>query len=237
MTRVVGIIPARLASSRFPGKVLENIAGAAMIERVWSAAAGSGFDELWFCTPDDALVSFANARGWPTRKTRAYNRALDQVAEAATAIVGSENDIVVNVQSDEPLVTAGELRAFVVDADRETGVRIVLMARPIDDAERHDPNAVKLVVANNRMLYSTRAPIGTGLRIAGMFALTPAALREFTAMPESPLERLEACDVNRLLDAGVPVGVHVCQRAVPSVDVPADIARVETYLKEQHVNN
>ena len=212
-----------------------------MLEWVWNAAAapGSGLEHLVLATPDEELLRFGRDRGWPTVKTSdRYKRCMDCVAEAAEALVSKDEPgdetIVINVQSDEPCLTTEEIWQFI----QAQSNWITVMARPISDAERSDPNVVKMLVGPGPwMTGSTRKPVPVNLRIAGVFALTYGQLAWFAGLPESSREAAEQCDINRVIDDDDQPFVHVCPVAAPSVDVPADIARVETYLKVQHVNN
>ena len=114
MSRVIGIIPAHLNSTRFPRKVLAMIAGKTMLEWVWEAAKDVGFDDLVLATPDAELGLFGQARGWEVQQTsHSHKRCMDCVAEAASAMAVSAGDLIVNVQSDEPLVSADEIRALI----------------------------------------------------------------------------------------------------------------------------
>lgn len=232
MTFVYAVVPAHMASTRFPGKVLAPIAGVTMLERVWRAAERCRFGSLILGTPDLSLAQLWADAGRAVRITSvAHKRCTDCVAQAALEELPDQEDIIVNIQSDEPLVEPDEIRRL-VERLESTGADMAILARPIAPEERTDPNAVKVVrSATGRFLYSTRAPIATDLRMAGIFAWRPEALDRYAMLPESPLETLEACDSNRLLDHdGFDVMVEVAPRAVPSVDVPADIARVEKFL-------
>ena len=232
MSAVVGIIPARMASSRFPGKPLATINGKTMLEHVWAAANEyTGWaGPIRVATCDAEIADFAIRHEWPCGRTGSHHvRALDRVAELAERYDLDGNDIVVCVQGDEPLVQGKEI-AQLIDGMGTAGA-LAIMARPLAAGEHADPNAVKLVTdRGNRMLYSTRAAIPATHRIGGIFAFRWRVLRHFTGMQESPLERAERCDVNRLVDNGIFPTVVKVARAVPSVDVPEDIARVMACL-------
>ena len=247
--RVVGIIPARMASSRFPGKPLHPILGMSMIEHVYRRAAMfDRWDGLFLATCDAPIETHGREKGWKVISTSdTHTRALDRVAEAALrcGMDLQEQDIVVCVQGDEPMLRPDMVEAAIVPLldDPET-VCTVLAMHIVDEDLYRNPDTVKIVhdlVGN--VLYTSRAPIpytlpgefGEALearRIYGIFGFRAGFLQEYTKLPESPLELKETCDSNRIVDHGFR------QRIAPypvvpsfSVDSPADVHRVEETMK------
>src|SRR5258706_2424706 len=185
MTKIVGMIPARMKASRFPGKPLFPILGRPMVEHVWHRAAlFDRWDELAICTCDAEIMEYAKAKNFPVIMTAdTHIRALDRVAEAATKCttkLGS-NDVVVCVQGDEPMLRPNMIAA-VCDPffEDETVQGTILAVHILDEEVFVNPDTVKLVHDTNRdVLYTSRAPIPYGkkfspelnaLRIGGIFA-------------------------------------------------------------------
>ena len=248
MPRIIGVVPARMASSRFPGKPLARICGRPMVEHVWlRAKLYPRWDALFLATCDEQIRAYGAAHGWPTLMTKdTHIRALDRVAEAAE-ICGlgvADDDIVVCVQADEPMLDPGQIAA-VIDpfADDRTVEGTVLAMHIVDEAQFRNPDIVKLVHdRKGDVLYTSRSPIPYcksfspalgARRIGGIFAFRWRHLKRFTALPESPLEIAEACDSNRLIDNGLRQRVApVPYRPYFSVDSPSDLALVEGAIRD-----
>jgi len=245
---VVGIVPARMAASRFPGKPLHPILGRPMLEHcVLRARLYPGWDGLFVATCDEEIRAFADAKGFPTIMTAdTHTRALDRVAEAARSCgIGlADDDVVVCVQADEPLlgpdVIEAVVRPFACDAD----VDGTMLAVPIvDEALYRNPDIVKLVHdRNGDVLYTSRSPIPHAKaftrdlgakRVGGIFGFRWRMLQWFTNEPESPLEQKEACDSNRICDNGRRQRIaEIPYRPYFSVDSPEDVALVEAALRD-----
>lgn len=246
--KVIGIIPARMAASRFPGKPLVSIAGMTMLEHVYRRAAlYSGWHKLAVATCDREIHDFSKARKFEVIDTGTHHvRALDRVAEAVEKIGEdlSEEDIVVCVQGDEPLLDPAMIEAVVNPIKASRDVHATLLGVHVIEEEIWlNPDSVKLISNDSgEILYTTRTPIPyakdgfsaelMARRIGGIFAFRPNALREFTSHPETRLEILESCDSNRLLDLSFRQFLAPFP-AVPmySVDSPADVALVEKALE------
>jgi 3-deoxy-manno-octulosonate cytidylyltransferase (CMP-KDO synthetase) len=243
MTKIIGMIPARMKASRFPGKPLFPIHGRPMVEHVWHRAAMfKKWDHLAICTCDREIMEFAASKGIPAVMTSdTHVRALDRVAEAATncGIAVARNDIVVCVQGDEPMMRPDMIDAvcdpFFADPTVEG---TVLGVHVVDEALFLNPDTVKLVHdIHGDVLYTSRAPIPYcktltpqvgARRIAGILAFRWHYLQSFTAMTPTPLEILEACDSNRICGAGLKQRVAFYPSiACFSVDSPIDRETVE----------
>lgn len=244
--KTIGIVPARMGSSRFPGKPLHPIAGKAMVEHVYARAKLSyDWDVLCIATCDEEIRSFAEERGFPVVMTSdSHTRALDRVAEAYGIVTNNEddNDVVVCVQGDEPLLAVDTITAVIDPFNADEAVEGTMLAVPItDEALFRNPDIVKIIHdLRGNVLYTSRQPIphcekfspGLGaLRVGGIFGFRWHFLKWFTRLPESPLERVESCDSNRICDNGRFQRIApIAARPYFSVDSPGDVALVEAAI-------
>lgn len=249
MFRVV--IPARYDSTRLPGKPLRLIAGRTLLEHVYRAAVASGADEVRIATDDERVVAACAGFGVRADMTsRQHASGTDRIAELAARLGWPEADIVVNVQSDEPLLPATLVRqvAELLDSHRDAG--IATLATPIETlAEFLDPNVVKVAVGRLGLaLYFSRAPIpwsregalqglasqshfAGALRHVGLYAYRVGVLKRITAMAPSALEQSEKLEQLRALDNGITIAVGLArERPGPGVDTEEDLAMVARLL-------
>lgn len=236
--RIAGIIPARLLSTRMPRKVLRPIAGRPMIEWVWRAAAGSGLmDPVVVATDSDEVASVCRKRNIPVVMTSAdCPSGSDRVREASSQI---DADIYVNIQGDEPTLTADFFPPLLAPFER-ADVDVTTLSVPCPAAEFNNPNAVKVVTAlDGRALYFSRATIpldrdGTGFtgykKHLGIYAYRKAALEKFASLPPGDLERLERLEQLRLLENGMTLYVADAPRDTIGVDTEEDLLRAEAML-------
>jgi len=247
MTKIIGVIPVRMASSRFPGKPLFNIAGMPMLEHVWyRSKMYKSWDKLFLATCDVEIKEFADSKNIPCIMTSdKHERALDRVAEAIenSDFEINEDDIVLNVQGDEPMMRPDMITATVKPMIDNADVNGVVLSIPIiDEAQFNDPNTLKIIHnIKGDILYTSRAPIPyckewsldiEAKRIYGIFGFRWDFLRKFTKMPESPLELVESCDSNRLYDNGFTQRVALYPYVDSfAVDVPEDAKKVEAHIK------
>lgn len=243
----IGVIPARMAASRFPGKPLYPILGRPMIEHVYLRAKMYGdWDRLVLATCDREIEQFASAKGIPVIMTGSHHtRALDRVAEAVGLldIDIDDDDIVVNVQGDEPMLRPDMIDAVMAPLINDESIPATVLAMHIVDKSLWlNPDTVKLVDNEaGEVLYTSRAPIPyckgeftaahMARRIYGIFAFRSRYLKAFTEHKETRLEQLEACDSNRILD--MPFRQHIAPYpyvASFSVDSPSDIGFVEEHM-------
>ena len=246
--KIFGFVPARMASSRFPGKPLHNIAGKPLLEHCFlRARMYDRWDGLYICTCDEEIRAWAEDKGYPVLMTAdTHTRALDRVAEA-TELCGQpvdDDDIVVCVQGDEPLLGPDMIEAVFKPFDDDATVEGTLLAVPIPDEETfQNPDMVKLVHdRNGDVMFTSRAPIpyaksflpaAGAKRVGGIFGFRWHFLKWFTNQPESPLEIAEACDSNRIYDNGRRQRIAPAPaRPYLSVDSPEDVARVEAVIEE-----
>jgi 3-deoxy-manno-octulosonate cytidylyltransferase (CMP-KDO synthetase) len=237
--RVAGVIPARLSSTRLSRKVLREIAGRPMVEWVWRAAMASGLmDPLLVATDAEEVVAVCSERGIPAVMTSTdCASGSDRVREVARQI---DADIYVNIQGDEPTLTADFFPPLLALFERpEMQVATLAVRCPAHEIE--DPNAVKVVTAlDGRALYFSRARIpfdrdGAGFagyrKHLGIYAYRKAALERFAALPPSRIEQVERLEQLRLLDNGIDIYVAEAPRDTIGVDTEADLVRAEAMLK------
>ena len=241
------LIPARLASSRLPDKPLADIAGTPMVVRVAQAAARSGAARVVVAGDAPAIVAACQAHGVQAVLTRSdHPSGSDRLAEACGLLGLDGDDLVVNVQGDEPLIAPAMVDACASLLRQRPDCVMATVAHAIDDlAEFTNPNVVKVVLdAAGRALYFSRAPIAwwrdgfaqgihqlpataLPLRHVGLYAYRAGFLRRFPTLTVAPLETLESLEQLRVLWHGERIAVHVsAERPGPGVDTPEDLARV-----------
>jgi 3-deoxy-manno-octulosonate cytidylyltransferase (CMP-KDO synthetase) len=247
---ILGIIPARLASTRLPNKPLYPILGRPLIEWVWQRVAQlRALEHAVVATDSWEVAEVCRAFGAPVEMTSAdHASGTDRVAEVARREEYRGFDVIANLQGDEPLLEERQLDEA-LRLVRDEGWDVGTCATPlVSDEARKDPSVVKVARAvNGRALYFSRAqiPYKRGdkptsaelgqepfLRHIGIYAYTRDALAAWVALPPSPLERLEQLEQLRPLEAGLRIGVAVVGTAAPGVDTPADVVRLEQRLIE-----
>ncbi|RHX90863.1 3-deoxy-manno-octulosonate cytidylyltransferase [Leptospira stimsonii] len=245
--KVIGIIPARMAASRFPGKPLYPIHGKPMLEHVYCRAKMySGWDHLVVATCDQEIEQFSKSKSFPVVMTgNHHTRALDRVAEAMTLLDTkvADDDIIVCVQGDEPMMRPDMIEAAVAPLLSNSNIPCTVLAMHIVDKEIWlNPDTVKIIHnAAGEVLYTSRAPLPyckgefshelMARRIYGIFAFRSKYLKQFTEHSETRLEQLEACDSNRILDMSFAQFIAPYPNIESfSVDSPEDIQLVEKYM-------
>lgn len=248
MKRLV-LIPARMASTRLPGKLLADIGGRSLLEWVWRRARGCAVDDCIIATDDEAIVVAAHGFGARVLRTRAdHLSGTDRLAEAVELLELDDTTVVVNLQGDEPLMPQACLEqvAGLLEVDREADMATLWtpVSGPGDAAS---PNVVKVVcAADGRALYFSRAGIphdrdGTGAalrRHVGLYAYRAGRLRAWPSLPASPLEAAESLEQLRALEAGWRIATAEAAEAIPAgVDTPADLERVRSLLGAAEPDN
>jgi 3-deoxy-manno-octulosonate cytidylyltransferase (CMP-KDO synthetase) len=236
--RIVAVIPARLASTRLPGKVLRPIAGVPMLGWVYRAAlACPQLDQVLIATDSSEVVAYADSEGWPSVMTSPDLPSGTDRVHVVSGLVDA--DIYVNIQGDEPLLRREHidalLRPFALAA-----ADVTTLSTPCTPAEVDDPNAVKVVTASDgRALYFSRASIPYNRGIAtpprkhlGLYAYRKAALARFAGLPPSPLEMTERLEQLRLLENGINIYVEHTTFTTIGVDTEADLLAVEQVLQQ-----
>jgi 3-deoxy-manno-octulosonate cytidylyltransferase (CMP-KDO synthetase) len=241
--RIVAVIPARLASTRLPGKVLRPIAGVPMLGWVYRAAlACPQLDQVLIATDAPEVVAFADSQGWPSVMTSTTLASGTDRVNAVADLVDA--DIYVNIQGDEPLLRPEHIDSLLWPFSR-TNAEVTTLSTPCTPQEINDPNAVKVVTANDgRALYFSRATIpyqrGTPLtprKHIGIYAYRKAALRRFAELPPSPLESVERLEQLRLLEEGLSIHVAPTLFNTIGVDTEEDLLAVERILRERGVSS
>lgn len=248
--KVLVLIPARYASTRFPGKPLAKIAGKEMILRVCGQVAATGYD-LAVATDDSRIFDTVTAAGYRAVMTRAdHPSGTDRLAEAY-AKIGGNYDVVVNVQGDEPFIRPEQINDIVGIFTKYPDTRLATLARPYPQDRSYegleDPNMVKLVMGDDgRALYFSRSVIpylrGVDKKDwparhqyyshIGIYAYTPSALAEIVKIPRGSLEISESLEQLRWLQHGYEVRVAVSDFPTIGIDTPEDLAAAETFLKQ-----
>ena len=241
------VIPARYASTRLPGKPLADIAGKPMVVRVCEAARQSGATEVIVATDDARVQAAVAAHGHAALMTRAdHLSGTDRIAEVVLQCGWGDEEIVVNVQGDEPLIEPALIAEVAAALATDRAAAIATAAHALDDiAEFMNPNIVKVVTtATGRALYFSRAPIPwhrDGLatqrealpasfvarRHVGLYAYRVSFLRRYGALAPAPIEQWESLEQLRALWHGFHICVIDCTHPpAPGVDTPEDLARV-----------
>lgn len=244
--RFTVLIPARLGSTRLPDKPLADIAGRPMVVRVAERAAASGALRVVVAADDARILRACAEHGVQSVLTRSdHASGSDRLAEACALLGLDGNDVVVNVQGDEPLIAPALVRRCAELLDERADCVMSTAAHPITQLDEYlNPNVVKVVLdAAGRALYFTRAPVPwwrdghaagvhslptpAPLRHVGLYGYRARFLRRFPALPPAPLEQCEALEQLRVLWHGQRIAVHVAPEGPgPGVDTPEDLARV-----------
>ena len=240
------LIPARLSSTRLPDKPLADIAGKPMVVHVAERAALSGAATVVVACDDARIVQACAAHGVRSVLTRTdHLSGSDRLAEACALLGLQGDDMVVNVQGDEPLIEPELVRRVALLLAERSDCVMSTAAHPLEQvAEYLNPNVVKVVLdASGRALYFSRAPIPwwrdgpaaaaqalpspAPLRHLGLYAYRAGFLRAFPSLPAAALEQTEALEQLRVLWHGHRIAVHVAAHGPgPGVDTPEDLARV-----------
>ncbi|MGA9624325.1 MAG: 3-deoxy-manno-octulosonate cytidylyltransferase [Bryobacteraceae bacterium] len=234
--KILGVIPARFASSRFPGKVLAQIASKSMLQRVYERASLARYLTATIIATDDERV-YEAARGFGARvvMTRAdHVSGTDRVAEAASA----ENaELVVNIQGDEPLIDPAAIDAAILPLAHDPGIVMGTLKKAIEDPrEITDPNVVKVVTGRHGdAIYFSRCPVpyqrdqarpGTHFKHIGLYVYRRDFLLGYSALPVGPLERAERLEQLRAIENGYRIRVVETECESLGVDTPEDLERV-----------
>src|ERR1051326_1386151 len=236
--RAAIVIPARWASSRFPGKPLAMIAGVSLIQRVYERSVHSRRASTVFVATDDDRIAehVASFGGRVVRPEGDFQSGTDRIA-ASLDLLDQPYDIVVNVQGDEPLIDMTSVDT-IIDVLARSGVDIATLAAPIEsDEEYHSRDVVKVVAdREGNALYFSRAAIPYGSREAarrhvGLYGYQTPVLRALAKIPPSELELAESLEQLRALQNGYRIRVLQTLRPHLGVDRPEDVARVESALR------
>ena len=244
----VGVIPARYDSSRFPGKVLANIAGKPMIQRVYEGARqAKTLQEVIIATDDDRVKEVVEEFGGTAIMTsKHHGSGTDRIAEVASH---KDADIFVNIQGDEPLISAKAIDSLVEPVLHGNDVQMTTLCRPATNAEEiFNVNTARVVFDQNHdALYFSRAPIpynrdteskeawlddGPYFQHIGIYAYRKEFLLRLAGMPQGRMEKIEKLEQLRALEAGFRIRVVESDYCPICVDVPADIEKVEKLIAQ-----
>jgi len=240
--RVLGVIPARLHSTRLERKMLREIAGEPMLAWVYRAArACSQLQQVYIATDAEEIMALAQRFGFPAIFTPAdCPSGTDRVHAVAQAIAA---DIYVNIQGDEPLLRPEHLDALLTPMLADHTIEVATLSTPCPPAQVHSPHAVKVVAdTHGRALYFSRATIpfdrdnagyAAYRKHLGIYAYRKRALDRFPSLPPSPLESLEKLEQLRFLENGIAIHVSQTPYDTRGVDTEEDLAAVEAVLVER----
>ena len=248
MTQAIGIIPARMASSRLPGKPLAPICGIPMLGHVYFRSKMSqALDEVYIATCDQEICDYAKKIGAKAIMTAdTHERATDRSAEAMEKIeemTGKKADVIVMIQGDEPLLVPQMIDEVMVPLQEDPEVMVANLMSPLKNLEEYeDPNEVKVVVDQQGFaLYFSREPIpsvkkgGQNIPMMRQLCIIPFRrdfLLTFNNLPPTPLEIIESIDMLRLLEHGYKVKIVPTQSDSYSVDTPEDLEKVEQLMQK-----
>lgn len=246
--KFIGIIPARYASTRFPGKPLAQLGGQPVIQRVYEQVAGV-LDDALVATDDERIESVVRAFGGKVVMTGTHHKSGTDRCFEAYEKAGGGADVVVNIQGDEPFIQPEQLRAVKACFDDEE-TQIATLVKPFTAADGwaalENPNSPKVVVDERmRALYFSRSVVPylrnydrsewlsrhTFYKHIGLYAYRADVLRQITALPQSPLEVAESLEQLRWLQNGYTIKVGISRIETIGIDTPEDLQRAEAFLK------
>jgi 3-deoxy-manno-octulosonate cytidylyltransferase (CMP-KDO synthetase) len=244
--RIIGVIPARMGSTRFPGKPLAIVRGVPMLGHVYfRSRLNRRLAGIYIATCDEDVRRYAMSIGAACIMTSpCHERASDRTAEAATTIEarsGVPVDAVVMIQGDEPMVCPEMLDEALEPLIREPGVQVVNLMAEVDATAAVDANEIKVVVARNgNALYFSRHPVpwrqassaGNVFKQVCVIPFRREFLARFAALEPTDLERAESIDMLRALEHGYAVRMARTSHATKSIDTPEDLAIVEALMRE-----
>lgn len=247
--KVIGIIPARYNSTRFPGKPLAMIKGKTMIRRVCEQAWKSKLDAVVVATDDMRIAEEVLSFGGQYALTDPNHRSGTDRCREALYIIEGQYDAVVNIQGDEPFIDPQQINQVIELISRDD-TQLVSLAKRIDDEEElFSPNTVKVVMGNDgNALYFSRNPIpfmrnldhkdwlknGVFYKHIGIYAYKTATLCQIAKMQSSTLETAESLEQLRWLENGLSIRMGITQNEGVSIDMPTDVEKAEHFAQSQN---
>ena len=236
--KAIAVIPARLASTRLPRKMLREVAGEILLARVYRGVRScSLLDDVIVATDSEEIMQICRQNGWHARMTSSAHRSgTERVQEVSKSIAA---DVYLNVQGDEPMTQAEHIAAM-LDLMKDPKIQVGTLKTPAAAADIRNPNAVKVVTdASGRALYFSRATIPYDrdgskpkyFKHLGFYAYRAEALELFCALPESSLERSERLEQLRFLENGISIHVAETPHDTIGIDTEEDLQRVERILR------
>jgi 3-deoxy-manno-octulosonate cytidylyltransferase (CMP-KDO synthetase) len=249
--KFIAIIPARYASTRFPGKPLALLGGKPVIQRVYERVT-SVISSAVVATDDERIYDAVKSFGGNVVMTSPNHKSGTDRCWEAYQKQGEEYDVVINVQGDEPFIAQSQLRA-IMDCFEDEATDIATLVKPFTEEDGlqalQNPNSPKVVLDNkSRAIYFSRSVIPylrgvepeewlakqTFYKHIGMYAFRTEALREVTALPQSALEKAESLEQLRWLENGYKIGVGISDIETVGIDTPEDLERAEEFLEIQN---
>ena len=241
-SHVLGVLPSRWGSTRFPGKPLHLIAGKPLIQHVWERCQRcSALDEIIVATDDERIFAAVEGFGGKAVMTsKDHPTGTDRIAEALRSVPRATH--IVNIQGDEPLIDPALIDELARTMTSDASLDMATAANPLDPANPAvaDPNVVKVVIAlDGRALYFSRSPLPffrnpveglPVLRHKGIYAYSRSFLERFVTWPPSPLEQAESLEQLRALENGASIKVLITSDTSPGVDTPEQALEIERLL-------
>ncbi len=245
--KFIAIIPARYASTRFPGKPLAILGGKPVIQRVYEQVS-SVLAEAYVATDDERILQTVSQFGGRAVMTRTDHKSGTDRIEEAVEKIGTDADVIINIQGDEPFVQPSQLKTLCQLFDNEN-TQIGTLGKPFESMEAvMNPNSPKIVCDQRGFaLYFSRSviPYVRGqeqavwlqhypyLKHLGLYAYRREVLREITRLPQSPLELAESLEQLRWLENGYRIRVGLTDAETVGIDTPADLERAEKFLRQK----
>lgn len=245
--KFIAIIPARYASTRFPGKPLAILGGKPVIQRVCEQAA-KAVEEVYVATDDERIRQCVESFGGNAIMTRADHKSGTDRIEEAAELTGTTADVIINIQGDEPFVQASQIKTL-MELFNHPDTQIGTLGKRFESMEAiRNPNSPKIVTDRNGFaLYFSRSviPFVRGaeedtwlhhypyLKHLGVYAYRREVLRQVTSLPQSPLEVAESLEQLRWLENGYRIRVGLTEVETVGIDTPADLQRAELFLNSQ----
>jgi 3-deoxy-manno-octulosonate cytidylyltransferase (CMP-KDO synthetase) len=238
MNKTLGVIPARMASSRFPGKPLKKILGIPMLAHCYERALlAQVCEKLVIATPDEEIMSWAKNHEIPAVLTSHHHERATERAQETLDILskqGERYDFILLLQGDEPQIFPDDIKNLSA-AFSGSELEIVNLVYPIDGDDLDNPNVVKVIMTNtSKISFFTRAHVPNrshkAMRQLGMIGFTLAALTQYINLQPTPLEELESIDMMRLLENDYEINAVISSSPILGVDNPEDIAKAELMM-------
>lgn len=246
--KILGIVPARYASTRFPAKPLVDIGGKSMVQRVYEQACKSKLlTKVLVATDDQRIADHVLAFGGQVVMTNENHPSGTDRCYEALSLQEEEFHYVINIQGDEPFIRPDQIDLLAALLDGETAIA-TLVKKLTDQESLFNPNVVKAVVAlDGKALYFSRSPVphmrntketewlqnGTFYKHIGMYGYRADTLEKLTKLPVSPLEKAESLEQLRWLDNGYTIKTTETKSETIGIDTPEDLQKALAYLKEE----
>jgi len=247
--KFIGVIPARYASTRFPGKPLAVLGGKTVIQRVYEQVADVLCDNAFVATDDERIFNAVEAFGGKAVMTSANHKSGTDRIEEAVQKIGGNCDVVINIQGDEPFIQRSQLEE-IIGCFKDPQTQIATLGKPFDKAQGfaavENPNSPKIVIDNRGYaMYFSRSIIPfirgkekdvwmdnfTFVKHLGIYAYRKEVLHEITQLPQSSLELAESLEQLRWLQNGYRIKVGFTNVETVGIDTPEDLQRAEEFLK------